>query len=439
MNKDELTKKKISAISLGCDKNKVDLEKMLGRLGVYGFEIVADITDADIVIVNTCAFIQPAKEEAINTIFEVLNLKNKGVIEKVVVTGCLPQRYPNEIKKQMPEVDRFVLLRENQNICQVMEELYGVKPSKAKDKFERVLTNSPSYAYLKIADGCNNVCSFCAIPRIRGRYISTPMDELVDEAKNLASRGVKELVLVAQDITRYGEDLYNKNCLIELCEKLSKIKGIEWIRLHYTYPEKVDKNLLDYISQNPKVCNYIDIPLQHIDDGILKSMRRKIDEGGTRQLVDLLNDYPEIKVRSTFIVGYPNEGRKEFNKLVKFLQEGGLDYVGFFPYYKEENTASYFLKGHLRNFVKQRRLKKIRKVQNAIAEKKALVEIGKIHKVLVDSFDETTGEFVGHSEFLSPTVDFDVRFVDNGNIKLATFVNVKIYDFDGKSFKGEIV
>ncbi len=439
MNKQELLNKRISAISLGCDKNKVDLEKMLGRLQAYGFQITGEATGADIVIVNTCAFIEPAKQEAISTIFEMIDLKNKGVIEKVIVSGCLPQRYLNEIKDQIPEVDKFILLRENDDICQVIEGLYDVKQSKANDKFQRVITSSPSFAYLKIADGCNNVCAFCAIPRIRGRYKSTPIEELVEEAKNLVSRGVKEIILVAQDITRYGEDLYNKNCLIELCNMLCKIKGLEWIRLHYTYPEKVDKTLLDYISTNPKICNYIDIPLQHIDNDILKSMRRKIDEEGTRNLIDLLHQYPSIKVRSTFIVGYPNEGGREFKKLLDFLKEASLDYVGFFPYYQEEGTASFYMKGHNKKFIKQKRLKKARKVQNAIAEGKAFTELGQTIKVLVDFFDESTGEFVGHSEYLSPTVDFDVRFVDNGNINISTFVNVKIYDFDGKSFKGEVV
>lgn len=437
MNKKELLTKKVSAISLGCDKNKVDLENILGRLCSYGFEILPEPTEADIVIVNTCSFIAPAKEEAINTIFEMLALKRKGIIEKVIVTGCLPQRYLNEMKDSIPEVDRFVLLRENKEICQIIENLYDVEQSKISSKFERILTSSPSYAYLKIADGCNNVCAFCAIPRIRGRYASTPMGDLIDEAKNLASRGVKELILVAQDITRYGEDLYDKNCLIELCDKLCKIKGIEWIRLHYTYPEKVDKELLDYISENPKMCKYIDIPLQHIDDDILKSMRRRVDEQGTRQLIELLKDYPEIKVRSTFIVGYPGEGRKEFKKLCKFLQEARLDYVGFFPYYKEEGTSSFYIKKHVKQVVKNLRLNKVKNIQNNIVSQKAKELLGSTIKVLVDYFDENTGEFVGHSNFLSPTVDFDVKFVDNGNIQLNTFVEVKLFDFDGKSYSGE--
>lgn len=439
MTKEQLLNKKISAISLGCDKNKVDLENMLGRLKAYGFSIVPEITDADIVIVNTCSFIQPAKEEAISTILEVVDLKKKGVIEKIFVTGCLPQRYLNECKSNFPEVDRFVLLRENKNICQLIEELYGAKITKVNDKFERVLTSTPSYAYLKIADGCNNVCAFCAIPRIRGRYKSYPMDDLIDEAKNLVARGVKELILVAQDITRYGEDLYGKNCLIELCKRLCKIKGLLFIRLHYTYPEKVDSTLLDFIANEQKMCKYIDIPLQHIDDKILVSMRRKIDEEGTYELVKLLAKYPQIKVRSTFIVGYPGEGRKEFKKLQEFLKTAQFDYVGFFPYYKEEGTASFYIQEQVSAFTKKRRLKKIKALQNAIYLEKAKAAMGQTFTVLVDYFDESNGEFVGHSEFLSPTVDFDIRFVDNGNVKIASTVQIKIFDFDGKSFKGEVV
>ncbi len=437
MNKSGLLTKKISAISLGCDKNKVDLEKILGRLKAYGFEIVAEPTDADIVIVNTCAFIQPAKEEAIASIFEMLQLKNNKVVEKVIVTGCLPQRYLNEVKESLPEVDKFVLLRENKNICQIIEELYSLEQSMPKDKYERVITNDPSYAYLKIADGCGNVCSFCAIPRIRGRYISESIKNLVDEAENLAKRGVKELILVAQDITRYGEDLYEKNCLIELCDKLSKIKGIEWIRLHYTYPEKIDKNLLDYIMNNPKMCKYLDVPLQHIDDDILKSMRRRVDEAGTRELIKLLKQYPEIKVRSTFIVGYPGETGKKFKKLCEFLKWARLDYVGFFPYYREENTASYYMNKQVKKFIKIRRLKKIRKIQNQIAGEKAKELIGSKITVLIDNFDENNGNFVGHAKFLSPTVDFDVKIVDNNNVKRNSFVEVEIYDFNGRSFSGE--
>ncbi len=440
MTKEMLRKKLVSAISLGCDKNKVDLEKMLGRLKTYGFTIIDEAENADIVIVNTCAFIQPAQEEAIANILQFEHLKKIGKIEKVIVTGCFPERNYEDMKTNFPDVDAFLRLRENENICGVLEKLYDMEASKPAKKFSRVLTNSPSYAYLKIADGCDNVCSYCTIPRIRGRYKSTPIEELVAEAKDLASRGVKELILVAQDTTKYGEDLYGENSLIKLCDSLSKIKEIKWIRLHYIYPERLDDKLLAYIAKNEKMCKYLDVPLQHIDDKILKSMRRRVDEEGTRNLIEKIKgDYPQIALRSTFIVGYPNEKGADFKKLCQFVKETKFDYAGFFPYSKEPNTASYYMKGQIKDFVKNRRTKKIRKLQNQIVLEKARTMLGQEIEVLVDYFDETTGEYCGHSQKLSPTVDFGVRFVDNNVIGVADFVKVKIYDFDGSDYKGEIV
>jgi len=440
MKTEELQKKVISAISLGCDKNRVDLEKMLGKLKAYGFEITENVENSDIVIINTCAFIRPAQEESIMSIIEVEDLKAKGLIEKIVVTGCFPERNYSQMKENFPNIDAFLHIRENENICQIIEGLYGIEKGRNVKSFERILTNSPSYAYLKIADGCNNVCSFCTIPRIRGRYKSQPIEKLIDEAKNLVSRGVKEIILVAQDTTRYGEDLYKENKLIELCEKLSKIKDLQWIRLHYAYPEKVDKTLLDYIMKNPKMCKYLDIPLQHIDNEILTSMRRRLDEDKTRELIKLIKtEYPEIALRSTFIAGYPGEKRKQFKKLLQFIKESEIDYAGVFPYYREENTASYFMKNQVSEFVKKDRKKKINKIQQKITTKKAKYEIGQEEIVLVDYFDENTGEFCGHSQKASPSVDFGVRFVDNGNIKISQFVKVKITGFDGCDYKGEIV
>lgn len=440
MKTEELQKKVISAISLGCDKNRVDLEKMLGKLKAYGFEITENVENSDIVIINTCAFIRPAQEESIMSIIEIEDLKAKGLIEKIVVTGCFPERNYSQMKENFPNIDAFLHIRENENICQIIEGLYGIEKGRNVKSFERILTNSPSYAYLKIADGCNNVCSFCTIPRIRGRYKSQPIEKLIDEAKNLVSRGVKEIILVAQDTTRYGEDLYKENKLIELCEKLSKIKDLQWIRLHYAYPEKVDKTLLDYIMKNPKMCKYLDIPLQHIDNEILTSMRRRLDEDKTRELIKLIKtEYPEIALRSTFIAGYPGEKGKQFKKLLQFIKESEIDYAGVFPYYREENTASYFMKNQVSEFVKKRRKKKIDKIQQKITTKKAKYEIGQEEIVLVDYFDENTGEFCGHSQKASPSVDFGVRFVDNGNIKISQFVKVKITGFDGCDYKGEIV
>jgi len=297
--KEELKGKKVSAISLGCDKNRVDLEKMLFKLKDYGFEIVDDVLDANIVIVNTCAFITPAKEEALSNIFEMCSLKKHNKLEKVIVSGCLSQRHKEELIKEIPEVDAFLTAQENDKICHIVEELYGVEISKPRKAKGRIFTNRGSYAYLKIAEGCSNVCSYCTIPRIKGRYVSFPIEEIVEEAKYLSKNGVKEIILVAQDVTRYGEDLYGENRLIDLCKKIAKIKEIEWIRIHYAYPEKTSRELLDYISKEDKMCKYLDIPLQHIDDRMLTSMRRRLNEKETRRLIEVLrSEYPDISLRT---------------------------------------------------------------------------------------------------------------------------------------------
>ena len=438
MTKEELVLKKVSAISLGCDKNRVDLEKMLFLLSNYGFEIVEDINDANIVIVNTCAFITPAKQEAIENIIEMENLKLNKKIEKVIVTGCFSQRYYSEVLNNFPNIDAVLKLEDNKKIVNIIENLYNVQKSKCIESYDRILTTYSSYAYLKIADGCNNTCSFCAIPRIRGPYKSIEIDELVDEAKLLAEKGVKEIILVAQDTTRYGIDLYGEPSLIKLCKKLAKIKNIEWIRIHYAYPEMITDELLSYINSEPKMCNYLDIPLQHIDDKILKSMRRRHNEQFTRDLISKIKlNYPNIKIRSTFIVGYPGETRKNFKKLTEFLKEAKLDYVGFFPYFREENTVSYFLKKQVPNFIKKLRLKKVQKIQQDVVYNNIYKILNSTVDVLIDYFDENDGTFVGHTKFLSPSVDFNVKIVDNENVRIGQFVTVRLTDFDGNFLTGE--
>lgn len=434
---EKLKDKKISAISLGCDKNRVDLEKMLFRLKKYGFEIVDDVTDANIVVINTCAFISPARKEALDNIFEMCLRKNGGKLEKVVVSGCLAQRYAKDLEKQIPEIDAILSAKDNERICEIVEDLYGVKHKRKSSEEGRIFTSRGSYAYLKIAEGCNNVCSYCTIPRIKGRYTSEPIEKVVEEAKYLAKNGVREIILVAQDVTRYGEDLYGENKLIELCKKIAKIDGVEWIRLHYLYPEKTTDELLSYMKKEKKMCKYLDIPLQHIDDTILKSMRRHLGEKKTRDFVQKLHtDYENFAIRTTFIVGYPGEKKKEFKKLCEFVLNEKFKYAGFFPFYKEENTPSFYMKGQVPNLIKKLRFKKIQKLQNKVASQNAKEMIDKTYKVLVDYFDQNTGDYVGHTEFFSPTVDFGVEIEDNGNINIGEFVNVKFVDFDGQNFKG---
>ena len=436
MTKEELLQKKISAISLGCDKNRVDLEKILFSLKTCGYTIVEDVLDADIVIINTCAFILPAKEEAISQIIEMEFLKRKGRIEKILVTGCFPERNFEELKENFPDIDAFVRIKENENIPNIIRGLYNLSQDNQKAKKGRLLTTPSSYAYLKIADGCNNACSYCAIPRIRGRFRSESIDDLVSEAEELVEKGVKELILVAQDVSRYGEDLYGENKLIPLCKKLIKIKGLTKIRLHYLYPEKVTDELLDFISKEEKICDYIDLPLQHIDDKILKSMRRRMGEGDTRQLLAKIKEnYPNIALRTTFIVGYPGETGKIFKKLCDFIKETEFNYAGFFPYFREENTASYFMKGQIPKWKKLYRLKKIKKLQEKIMSKNIVNSIGSEVEVLVDAFDDLKGIYIGHTQKQSPGVDFGVE-VDGENIKVGDYVKVKILTFDGSNFGG---
>lgn len=440
MTKEELKGKRISAISLGCDKNRVDLEKMLFKLKDYGFTIVANIEEADVVLINTCAFIEPARQEAIDNIIEVEALKKMGRVEKIVVTGCLPSKHSKQILDAFPLVDAVLDFHKNDEITNVIENLYSVEKSKCIDSYDRVLTTSSSYAYLKIADGCDNVCAYCTIPRIRGPYKSEKIQDIVAEAKLLAKKGVKELILVAQDTTRYGIDLYGKPQLVELLKKLAGIKDIKWIRLHYAYPEMISAELLNFIDNEPKMCNYLDIPLQHIDDNVLTLMRRKHNEKSSRDLINEIKTYhPDIKIRSTFIVGHPGETRKSFRKLLKFLSVAKLDYVGFFPYSREEGTVSYYLKGQKTRLTKLFRLKRAQKLQMKIAFDNAKREIDNVVEVLIDEYDENDGTYLGHCKFLSPSVDFGIKIVDNSNVKIGEFVNVKLNDFDGNFYKGEVV
>lgn len=431
MQKEQM--KRVSAICLGCDKNRVDLEKILFSMKKEDFEIVSDPENADIVIVNTCAFILPAKQEAIENIIEMENLKRRGKIEKLVVTGCFPERNFDDLKQNFPDVDLFVRIKDNPKIPSLVKELYGEKIG-IKDYSGRVLTTA-NYAFLKIADGCNNACAYCTIPRIRGRYHSAPMKELILEAKELVKDGVKEIILVAQDTTRYGEDLNEKNQLIELCKNLVKIKGLEWLRIHYLYPEKLTDELLDFIAKEPKICKYIDIPLQHIDDKILHNMRRRLGEKETRKLIEQIKvNYPEITLRTTFIVGFPQESIRQFRKLCKFIKETKFDCAGFFPFYREENTSAYYMSGQISNFIKNRRLKKIQKIQCDTSLENMKKRLNKKERVLVDDFDFETGYYIGHTQWLSPNTDYPI-YVE-GDVKVGEFIDVTLREFDGNKFLG---
>lgn len=430
---EELKNKKISFISLGCDKNRVDLEEMMNDLSSFGF-LFSDISSAQIVIINTCAFILSARQEAINNILEMTRLKNEGMLEKIIVTGCLSQRYVTELEKVLPEVDKFIQIKDNDKIVEIIAELYG-KAVKFQTENKQLNLSSPHYAYLKISDGCNNGCAYCTIPRIRGRYISKPFNEVISRAKELVSNGAKELIIVAQDVTRYGFDLYGEYRLPKLLTELSKIKNLTWIRLHYCYPELVSDSLLEVISTNKKICPYLDIPLQHIDKKILKDMNRKSSEEGIRNLITRLRTkYPEISIRSTFIVGFPGETYMQFNKLCNFLKESELENVGFFTYSREEGTKAFFMKNQIFDFIKKLRLKKIQSIQEKIANKINEKMIGEEVEVLVDSFNQESGYYEARTNKMSPKVDNFVNLECHPDIKIGEFYKVKLIDYKNYAF-----
>lgn len=437
LNNMDLKQKKIAFISLGCDKNRVDLEEIMHNLSSFGFTF-SNYHRAQIVIINTCAFILPARKESIENILEMAALKKAGQVEKIIVTGCLCQRFKEELEKYLPEVDRFVEVKDNNKIVEIIAELYGEKVKFNYEK-KQYLIPPKHFAYLKISDGCNNCCAYCTIPRIRGRYVSCPIEEVISRAKQLVSSGAKELIVVAQDVTRYGTDLYGKPKIVELLKELIKIKDLKWIRLHYLYPELVSDELLELISSSPKICKYVDIPLQHIDNEILVAMNRRSREDEIRNLIEKINNLPsEISIRSTFIVGFPGETRKQFKNLCSFLKEAQLDSVGFFAYSREESTKAFYMKHQIPEFIKQRRLKKVQKIQAEIAFQKNLSQIGKVEEVVVDSYDEETGYFEARSQKMSPNVDFCVKIPCSQNVEIGKFYSVKYISFKNYYFIAEL-
>lgn len=432
-----LKQKKIAFISLGCDKNRVDLEEMMHNLSAYGFSFT-NSQNAQIVIVNTCAFILSARQEAIENILEMAQLKKSGNLEKIIVTGCLCQRYKEELEKYLPEVDRFVEIKDNNKIVNIIGELYGenVKYTYEKKQF---LIAPKHYAYLKIADGCNNACAYCTIPKIRGRYFSIPMEDVISRAKQLVSSGASEIIVVAQDVTRYGTDLYKQPKLIELLKELVKIKNLKWIRLHYCYPELVTQELLTFMEENPKICPYLDIPLQHIDNKILKDMNRRNTEDECRNLISYIqNNHPNFAIRSTFIVGFPGETHSQFKKLCKFLKQAKLQNVGFFAYSKEESTKAFYMKKQVPKFIKNWRLKQVQKIQSKIAMDINLSQIGTTHEVLIDSFDSSLGYFEARTSKMSPNVDFCVKIPCSENVEIGKFYKVRFVGFENYYFIGEL-
>ncbi|HEY8423327.1 MAG TPA: 30S ribosomal protein S12 methylthiotransferase RimO [Clostridia bacterium] len=434
-----LTNKKLGIVSLGCDKNRVDTEKMLGFLKGTGLEVIDDLSEAEIIIINTCAFIEKARKESIETILDAIELK-KDKCEKIIVTGCLSQKYLNDLKKELPEVDAFIGTYNYSDIAQIIErlydgELYYSNIPKDNDVIERVLTTPQHYAYLKIAEGCNNHCTFCSIPSIRGRYASRAKENILKEAQSLADIGVKELILVAQDTGRYGSDLYKDYDITDLMFDLTKINGIEWIRLLYCYPETVTDRLLNLIVSEPKICNYLDIPLQHIDDTILKRMNRRITEEGIKELITKIRQAGDISIRSSFIVGFPQETDAQFEKLLAFLEEFKLDNVGFFTYSREEGTPAAKMSGQIPAKIKNLRLRQAAAVQQRVVIENNKKYINKTLKVLYEGIDFSKKLFYGRTQYNAPEVDTLVYFTGD-YAEIGNFYDVKIteswtYDLKG--------
>ena len=433
---------RIGAISLGCDKNRVDTEKMLSRLVGGGHTLVGSEEEADVIIVNTCAFIDKAKEESIDEILSAIAAKNAGKGKKVIVTGCLAQRYADTLKKEFPEVDAILGIADYDAILKTIKDVEdGEKVLNCAnlDAFysDRVLTTPYHYAYLKIADGCSNHCTYCAIPSIRGKYRSEKLEDLICEAKKLSDDGVKELILVAQDVTRYGTDFDGKPHLIELLDRLSKL-DFAWIRLLYLYPEMVDDALIEYVKNNDKIAKYMDIPLQHVDDDVLKRMNRRTDEKSIRELIAKLKN-AGIAVRTTFICGFPGETQEQFEKLEKFVKEVKFDYAGFFAYSREEGTPADKLDGHLDESIKEERANKLRAIQEKIIKSRNKELIGSKIKVIYDDIDYDRQKFVGRSQTQAPDIDNVTLFESDEEVRIGEFYDVEITGSDGIDLVGKVI
>jgi ribosomal protein S12 methylthiotransferase len=412
--------KKVNIITLGCSKNLVDSENLLGELKARGLEISHESEEpADYVIINTCGFIADAKEESINTILEYAEAKKNKQFEKLFVTGCLSQRYASQLRSEIHEVDGFY---GTEDIPAILKDL-GFDPRKELIG-ERHLTTPSHYAYLKISEGCDRRCSFCAIPLIRGNQRSSTTESLVKETEYLVSKGVKELILIAQDLTWYGMDLYKEQKLATLLEKLSDIKGLEWIRLHYAYPASFPDDVFRVMRERDNICNYLDIPLQHISDPILKSMKRSIGSTETKKLVHKLRELlPDVALRTTMLVGYPGETEENFMELMRFIEESRFDRLGVFAYSAEEGTSSFNLTDDVPEALKQERVERLMELQQSISLKLNEKKIGKVFKTIIDGKE---GEvFLGRTEYDSPEVDNEVIISDN-SVRIGEFYKIRV-------------
>ena len=437
---------KIGFISLGCPKNQVDSELMLDKLVKAGYEIAASAEEADAVVINTCGFIDAAKQEAIDNILEMGQLKEEGTIQKIIVTGCLAERYRDEILKEMPEVDAVMGIGANGDIVKTVEEVFAgdtvsLYPPKKDLPLcgERLLSTPPWWAYLKIADGCSNCCTYCAIPQIRGPMRSRTIESCVEEAKTLADRGVKELIVIAQDTTRYGEDLYGEPKLAALLRELVKIEGLRWIRLLYCYPDRLTDELLETIRDNDKVLNYIDLPLQHADGRILKAMNRHGDKETLLALIEKIRSYlPDVVIRTTFITGFPGEDEAAFEALSDFVEQAQFDRLGCFAYSREEGTAAAKMKNQVDPEIAAHRGEIIMEQQYDIFTDKQQSLIDTVLECVVDDYGSEPGEYLGRTWMDAPEIDSAVTILSKRPLTPGDFVNVEItgvneYDLIGEA------
>ena len=427
---------KINVITLGCAKNRVDSEHIAAQLAAMGYQILfdSDRTDAKIVVINTCGFIGDAKQESIDTIFEAVNAKNAGLIDRLFVIGCLSERYADYLREQIPEVDDYFGARDLSGVVKALGGEYN------SDSTARELSTPKHYAYLKISEGCNWRCGYCAIPGIRGKHISVPMERLIEEAESLAAAGVKELMVIAQDTTYYGMDLYGERKLAELLEKLCRIKGIEWIRLHYAYPVDFPQDVIDVMAREPKICKYLDIPLQHISDNQLSLMHRRHTKAEAIELLNRLRAaIPNIAIRTTMLVGYPNESAEDFEELCEFVEEQCFERLGVFPYSEEEGTFSAEkLTDNVPERVKNYRVDKLMTIQSDVSLYNNEYRVGCIERVIID---ERRGDYyVGRSQYDSPEVDQEI-FIPVGGKRLyrGRFYNVRITHADSFDMIAELV
>lgn len=437
--------RKISLISLGCAKNLVNSEQMLYLLSEAGYTLVPEPDGADAVIINTCGFIDAAKSEAIDTVLEMAELKKAGKLGKIIVTGCLAERYQDTVMQELPEIDAVLGVGSFGDIVEAVTKAlnnesvlrFGDKNSPVEET-PRVVSTGPSWAYLRIAEGCNNFCAFCAIPYIRGRYRSREIENVVEEARELAEHGVKELIVIAQDITRYGTDLYGKRCLAELCRRLAEIDGVEWIRLHYLYPDQFDDELIDEIASNEKIVKYLDIPIQHINNDILKSMNRRGTGDDIRKLFKELRErIPGVVLRTSLISGLPGEGDAEFEELCSFLREAKIERAGVFPFSPEEGTPAAKMP-HVDAEEAQRRADLIMEIQAGVMDEFNASLIGKALEVLCLDYDEDSQMWVGRSCYDSPDIDGLVFFDGDGGEGNIVYVNITAVADDGNLIGEEV-